>query len=73
VYRFSRPGTVATKYLQGGSRHLARALNGSFSKRMLTDGNLANVPRVNAIAQQRGRVSRRWLSWVLRKPAITSA
>jgi L-glyceraldehyde 3-phosphate reductase len=41
---------------------------------MLTDGNLANVRALNAIAQRRGQsLAQMAVAWVLRKPAITSA
>jgi L-glyceraldehyde 3-phosphate reductase len=67
-------GLLTNKYLQGVPDTSRAALNGSFSKRMLTDGNLANVRALNAIAQRRGQsLAQMAVAWVLRKPAITSA
>jgi L-glyceraldehyde 3-phosphate reductase len=67
-------GLLTNKYLQGVPDTSRAALNGSFSKRMLTEGNLANVRALNAIAQRRGQtLAQMAIAWVLRKPAITSA
>jgi L-glyceraldehyde 3-phosphate reductase len=67
-------GLLTNKYLQGVPDTSRAALNGSFSKRLLTDGNLANVRALNAIAQRRGQsLAQMAVAWVLRKPAITSA
>jgi L-glyceraldehyde 3-phosphate reductase len=67
-------GLLTNKYLQGVPDTSRAALNGSFSKRMLTEGNLANVRALNAIAQRRGQtLAQMAVAWVLRKPAITSA
>src|SRR6266404_4227870 len=67
-------GLLTNKYLQGVPDTSRAALNGSFSKRILTDGNLANVRALNAIAQRRGQtLAQMAIAWVLRKPAVTSA
>jgi L-glyceraldehyde 3-phosphate reductase len=67
-------GLLTNKYLQGVPDTSRAALNGSFSKRMLSDGNLANVRALNAVAQRRGQtLAQMAIAWVLRKPAITSA
>jgi L-glyceraldehyde 3-phosphate reductase len=67
-------GLLTNKYLQGVPDTSRAALNGSFSKRMLTDGNLANVRALNAIAQRRGQtLAQMAVAWVLRKPGVTSA
>jgi L-glyceraldehyde 3-phosphate reductase len=67
-------GLLTNKYLQGVPDTSRAALNGSFSKRMLTEGNLANVRALNAIAQRRGQtLAQMAIAWVLRKPGVTSA
>ena len=67
-------GLLTNKYLQGVPDSSRAALNGSFNKRMLTEGNLGNVRALNAIAQRRGQtLAQMAIAWVLRKPAITSA
>src|SRR3984885_13902419 len=67
-------GLLTDKYLQGVPDSSRAALNGSFSKKMLTEGNLANVRALNTIAKKRGQtLAQMSIAWVLRKPAITSA
>jgi L-glyceraldehyde 3-phosphate reductase len=67
-------GLLSNKYLQGVPDTSRAAQNGSFSKRILTEGNLANVRALNAIAQRRGQtLAQMAIAWVLRKPAVTSA
>jgi L-glyceraldehyde 3-phosphate reductase len=67
-------GLLTDKYLKGVPDSSRAAQNGSFSKRILTEGNLANVRALNAIAQRRGQtLAQMAIAWVLRKPAITSA
>jgi L-glyceraldehyde 3-phosphate reductase len=67
-------GLLTNKYLQGIPDTSRAAQNGSFSRRILTEGNLANVRALNAIAQRRGQsLAQMAIAWVLRKPAITSA
>src|SRR5712672_3571655 len=67
-------GLLTNKYLQGVPDTSRAALNGSFSKRLLTEGNLANVRALNAIAQRRGQsLAQMAVAWVLRKPVVTSA
>jgi len=67
-------GLLTTKYLDGLPQ-TGRALeNGSFRKTMLTERNLANVRALNLVAQRRGQsLAQMAISWVLRKPVITSA
>jgi L-glyceraldehyde 3-phosphate reductase len=68
-------GLLTNKYLQGvpqASR--ASEKDGSFSKELLTQANLANVRALNGIAQKRGQtLAQMAIAWVLRKPAVTSA
>jgi L-glyceraldehyde 3-phosphate reductase len=67
-------GLLTTKYLQGLPANSRAAQNGSFSKALLNEGNLANVRALNEIAQARGQtLAQMAIAWVLRKPAITSA
>jgi L-glyceraldehyde 3-phosphate reductase len=67
-------GLLTNKYLRGVPDTSRAAQNGSFNKRMLTEGNLANVRALNAIAQRRGQtLAQMAVAWVLRKPGITSA
>jgi L-glyceraldehyde 3-phosphate reductase len=67
-------GLLTTKYLQGLPANSRAAQNGSFSKALLNEGNLANVRALNGIAQARGQtLAQMAIAWVLRKPAITSA
>src|SRR3977135_3473555 len=67
-------GLLTDKYLKGVPDSSRAAQNGTFSKRILTEGNLANVRALNGIAQRRGQtLAQMAIAWVLRKPAITSA
>jgi L-glyceraldehyde 3-phosphate reductase len=67
-------GLLSDKYLKGVPDSSRAAQNGTFSKRLLTEGNLANVRALNGIAQRRGQtLAQMAIAWVLRKPAITSA
>lgn len=67
-------GLLTNKYLQSVPDSSRAAQDGSFSKRVLTETNLANVRALNAIAQRRGQsLAQMAIAWVLRKPAITSA
>jgi L-glyceraldehyde 3-phosphate reductase len=67
-------GLLTNKYLNGVPATSRAAENGSFSKGMLTEANLANVRALNEIARRRGQsLAQMAVAWVLRKPAITSA
>ena len=67
-------GLLTNKYLAGVPQSSRAAQNGSFSKRMLTERNLANVRALNGIAQRRGQsLAQMAIAWVLRNPAVTSA
>jgi L-glyceraldehyde 3-phosphate reductase len=67
-------GLLTSKYLKGIPETSRAAENGSFSKSLLTEANLANVRALNQIAQERGQsLAQMAIAWVLAKPAITSA
>ncbi len=67
-------GLLTSKYLKGIPESSRAAQDGSFSKSMLTEANIANVRELNKIAGQRGQsLAQMAIAWVLAKPAITSA
>jgi len=67
-------GLLTTKYLHGIPPQARAAQDGSFSKSMLSERNLASVRALNGIAQERGQsLAQMAIAWVLRKPAVTSA
>jgi L-glyceraldehyde 3-phosphate reductase len=67
-------GLLTTKYLNGIPGSSRAVQDGSFSKSMLSERNLATVRALNEIARQRGQsLAQMAIAWVLRKPAITSA
>jgi L-glyceraldehyde 3-phosphate reductase len=68
-------GLLTARYLEGNIPVTSRAeLDGSFRKSFLSERNLANVRGLNRIAQQRGQtLAQMAISWVLRKPQVTSA
>ena len=67
-------GLLTTKYLQGLPDSARAAQNGSFSTKMLSESNLANVRALNQIAHERGQsLAQMAIAWVLRQPVITSA
>jgi L-glyceraldehyde 3-phosphate reductase len=68
-------GLLTARYLDGNIPVASRAeQDGSFSKSMLSERNLASVRGLNRIAQQRGQtLAQMAISWVLRKPVVTSA
>jgi L-glyceraldehyde 3-phosphate reductase len=67
-------GLLTTKYLQGVPAASRAAENGSFQKRMVSERNLENVRALDRIAQERGQsLAQMAISWVLRKPEMTSA
>jgi L-glyceraldehyde 3-phosphate reductase len=67
-------GLLTSKYLNGLPDASRAAQNDSFSKTMLSAGNLENVRQLDSIARERGQsLAQMAIAWVLRKPAITSA
>ncbi|HXC10293.1 MAG TPA: L-glyceraldehyde 3-phosphate reductase [Steroidobacteraceae bacterium] len=67
-------GLLTSKYLNGIPNTSRAAQDGSFSRNMLSERNLESVRALNGIAEQRGQsLAQMAISWVLRKPAVTSA
>ena len=67
-------GLLTAKYLNGVPDASRAALDDSFSKTMLSAGNLENVRQLDSIARERGQsLAQMAIAWVLRKPAVTSA
>jgi L-glyceraldehyde 3-phosphate reductase len=67
-------GLLTAKYLDGIPEASRAAQDGSFPKAMLSERNLENVRALNRIAAERGQsLAQMAISWVLRKPVITSA
>jgi L-glyceraldehyde 3-phosphate reductase len=67
-------GLLTTKYLDGIPAASRAAADGSFSKHMLTESNLANVRALDRIAKERGQtLAQMAIAWVLSKKAVTSA
>jgi L-glyceraldehyde 3-phosphate reductase len=67
-------GLLTSKYLNGIPNTSRAAQDGSFSKAMLSESNLEHVRALNGIAAERGQsLAQMAISWVLRKPAVTSA
>ena len=67
-------GLLTAKYLREIPAHSRALQDGSFSKSMLSERNLASVQAINGIAQERGQsLAQMAIAWVLRKPAVTSA
>ena len=67
-------GLLSTKYLEGIPESSRASLDGSFSKHVVNEKNLANVRALDRIAQERGQsLAQMAIAWVLRQPALTSA
>jgi L-glyceraldehyde 3-phosphate reductase len=67
-------GLLTSKYLNGLPEGSRASRGESFSPKILTEGNLANVRALNDIAQRRGQtLTEMAIAWVLRQPVITSA
>ena len=66
-------GMLTDRYLDGIPEDSRAAREGSLSKSMLSDENLARVRALNAIAQRRGQtLAQLALAWTLRDPRVTS-
>jgi L-glyceraldehyde 3-phosphate reductase len=66
-------GMLTTKYLDGVPEDSRAAQDGSFSRDMLTEENLAHIRALNAMAQERGQsLAQMALAWTLRDPRVTS-
>jgi L-glyceraldehyde 3-phosphate reductase len=67
-------GLLTNKYLNGIPDNARAAQDGSFSKNLLNESNLANVRALHEIARRRGQsLAQMAIAWVLRKPVVTSA
>ena len=67
-------GLLTDRYLKGVPANARAAQDGSFSKGMLTEQNLANVRALSEIARRRGQtLAQMAIAWVLRRPTVTSA
>jgi len=67
-------GLLTAKYLNGVPDASRAARDDSFSKTMLSAGNLENVRQLDSIARERGQsLAQMAIAWVLRKPPVTSA
>lgn len=66
-------GMLTDRYLEGIPEDSRAAREGSLSKSMLSDENLARVRALNEIAQRRGQtLAQLALAWTLRDPRVTS-
>jgi L-glyceraldehyde 3-phosphate reductase len=67
-------GLLTAKYLGGIPADSRAAQDHFFSRSMVNERNLASVRALDGIARERGQtLAQMALSWVLRKPAVTSA
>ena len=67
-------GLLSERYLDGVPQDSRAARRGSFDQSMLSEGNLARVRGLAAVAHGRGQsLPQMAISWVLRDPRVTSA
>jgi L-glyceraldehyde 3-phosphate reductase len=67
-------GLLTGRYLDGIPEDSRAAREGSLSKSMLSEENLARVRALNEIAQRRGQtLAQLAIAWTLRDPRVTSA
>jgi L-glyceraldehyde 3-phosphate reductase len=67
-------GLLTDRYLDGVPADSRAAREGSFSKRLLSDDNLANARALREIARGRGQtLAQMALAWTLRDPRVASA
>jgi len=67
-------GLLSDKYLKGVPVDSRASLEGSFSRKLLSEENLARVRALNSIASRRGQsLAQMALAWVLRRSTVTSA
>jgi L-glyceraldehyde 3-phosphate reductase len=67
-------GLLTNKYLNGVPENSRAKLDGSFSSKLLTEGNLSRVRALNDIAASRGQsLAQMAIAWVLRDRRVTSA
>jgi L-glyceraldehyde 3-phosphate reductase len=66
-------GMLTTKYLDGVPADSRAAQDGSLSRELLSDENLAHVRALNEMAKERGQsLAQMALAWTLRDPRVTS-
>jgi L-glyceraldehyde 3-phosphate reductase len=66
-------GMLTTKYLGGVPADSRAAQEGSLSRDLLSEENLAHVRALNEMAQERGQsLAQMALAWTLRDPRVTS-
>jgi L-glyceraldehyde 3-phosphate reductase len=66
-------GMLTTKYLDGVPADSRAAQEGSLSRDLLTEENLAHVRALNEMAKERGQsLAQMALAWTLRDPRVTS-
>jgi L-glyceraldehyde 3-phosphate reductase len=64
---------LTTKYLGGVPDDSRAAQDGSLSRELLTEENLAHVRALNEMAEERGQsLAQMALAWTLRDPRVTS-
>jgi len=67
-------GLLTNKYLNGVPDASRAAAEGSFSREMLSEQNLAHVRALNEMAQARGQsLAQMAIAWILRDQRVTSA
>jgi L-glyceraldehyde 3-phosphate reductase len=66
-------GMLTDRYLNGVPEDSRAARDGSLSRTMLTDDNLAHIRALHGIAERRGQsLAQLALAWTLRDPRVTS-
>jgi len=67
-------GMLTSKYLDGVPEDSRAKRGRSLQSRLLSEGNIARIRALNAIAERRGQtLAQMALTWVLRDPRVTSA
>ena len=67
-------GMLTSKYLNGVPEGARAAKPGSLSSELLSEGNIARIRALNAIAERRGQsLAQMAIAWVLRDRRVTSA
>jgi L-glyceraldehyde 3-phosphate reductase len=67
-------GLLTNKYLNGVPKESRAQLEGSFSKKLLTEENLNRVRALHEIASARGQsLAQMAIAWTLRDPRVTSS
>lgn len=67
-------GLLTSKYLNGVPDGARVQREGSLPSRMLSEGNLARIRALDAIAQERGQsLAQMAIAWALRNPRVSSA